>query len=70
MFATVFKNSVKKSKDTNICLDSLRGLNPCADFDHLKPQNLERIVTLSCNGGCLEKLGTETVNRKGIDTLV
>ena len=72
IFATMFKilNSVKESKDTNICLDPLRGLNPCADFDNLKPQNLEKIVTESCNGGCLELLGTEKANRKGIDILV
>jgi hypothetical protein len=69
IFATMFKilNSVKKNKDTNICLDPLRGLNPCADFDNLKPQNLEKIVIESCNGVCLEMFGTETVNRKGID---
>ena len=72
IFATIFKklNSVKKSKDTNICLDPLRGLNPGGDFDNLKPRNLENIVTESCNGGCLELLGTETANGKGIDILV
>jgi hypothetical protein len=68
IFATIFKilNSVMKSKDTNICLDPLRGLNPGAGFDNLTPQNLEKIVTESCNGRCLEVLGTETAYGKGI----
>jgi hypothetical protein len=72
IFATIFKllNSAKKSKDKNICLDPLRGLNPCADFDNLKPQNLEKIVTDSRDGRCLELLGTERANGKGIDIVV
>jgi hypothetical protein len=72
IFATIFNilNSVQKGKDTNICLGPPRGLNSGPDFDNLKPQNLENIVTESCNDGCLELLGTETVNGKGTDMLV
>jgi hypothetical protein len=53
IFATIFKilNIVKKSKDTNICLDPPRGLNPGAEFDNFKPQYLENFVTESCNSG-------------------
>jgi len=72
IFATIFRmlNSVKKSKDTNIYLDPLRGLNPGAGFDNLKPQNSERFVTESCNGGCLKLLGTDTANGQNVDMLV
>jgi len=69
IFGTIFKilNSVKKSKDTNICLDPLRGLNPGSGFDNLKPQNSEKFVTESCNGGCMKLLGTDTANRQNTD---
>lgn len=72
IFATILKivNSVKKSKDTNNCLDPLRGLNAGVEFKNLKTQNLENIVTDSCNGGCLELLGTETANGKDKDILI
>ena len=63
-------NGVKKSKDKNICLDPLRGLNPGAGFDNSKPQNSEKIVTESCNGGCLKLPGTETANGQNVDVLV
>lgn len=72
IFATIFKivNSVMKSKDTNISLAPLRGLNPGAGFDNLKPQNSEKFVTENCNGGYLKLLGTDTTNGQNTDMIV